>query len=62
MAMYQDLNIMKKQLRLLKDIRSLCENNKVCMVLDSEIRTLEMFINSIVIEEYNPLSTRFDIW
>lgn len=62
MAMYQDLKVIKNQLRSLKDIRRLCEDNEVCIAIDSKIHTLETVINSVVIEEYNPLSTRFDNW
>ncbi|GEM_PF-4070517 len=32
------------------------------MILNQKIRTLEKLLDSIVIEEYNPLSTRFDNW
>ncbi|CAM8162541.1 Uncharacterised protein [Klebsiella pneumoniae] len=32
------------------------------MILDNKIRVLEKLLDDIVMEEYNPLSTRFDNW
>ncbi|HIC0446260.1 TPA: hypothetical protein ACWZSZ_002409 [Escherichia coli] len=46
----------------LRGIRSFCEDDRECMILNQKIRTLEKLLDTIVIEEYNPLSTRFDNW
>ncbi|CNJ35757.1 Uncharacterised protein [Yersinia rohdei] len=46
MAQYQDFNCFKNQLRDLRHIRSLCENNGVCCKhIDSTISALEETLN-----------------
>lgn len=57
-----DKQFIRNKLRSLRVIRSSCVDDRACMILDNKIRTLEKLLDTIVIEEYNPLSTRFDNW
>lgn len=62
MANFKNENFIREHLRLLRDFRSCCVDDRELMILDNKIRVLEKLLDDIVMEEYNPLSTRFDNW
>ncbi|AZJ07662.1 TPA: hypothetical protein ACUB60_005483 [Klebsiella variicola] len=62
MANFKSKNFIRRELRLLRGLRSCCVDDRELMILDNKIRVLEKLLDDIVMEEYNPLSTRFDNW
>ena len=63
MANLKTKKSIRRQLRLLRNLREYClDDREVVKFLSNEIRVLEKLLDDIVMEEYNPLSTRFDNW
>lgn len=63
MANLKTKKSIRRQLRLLRNLREYClDDREVLKFLSNEIRVLEKLLDDIVMEEYNPLSTRFDKW
>lgn len=63
MANLKTKKSIRRQLRLLRNLREHClDDREVVKFLSNEIRVLEKLLDDIVMEEYNPLSTRFDKW
>lgn len=63
MANLKTKKSIRRQLRLLRNLREYClDDREVVKFLSNEIRVLEKLLDDIVMEEYNPLSTRFDKW
>ena len=62
MANFKSKNFIRRKLRLLRGLSSCCVADRELMILDNKIRVLEKLLDDIVMEEYNPLSTRFDNW
>ena len=63
MANLKTKNSIRRQLRWLRNLREYClDDREIVRFLSNEIRVLEKLLDDIVMEEYNPLSTRFDKW
>ncbi|MCS5939888.1 hypothetical protein [Klebsiella variicola] len=63
MANHKTKKSIRRQLRLLRNLREYClDDREVVKFLSNEIRVLEKLLDDIAMEEYNPLSTRFDKW
>ncbi|MFT2885936.1 hypothetical protein [Escherichia coli] len=63
MANLKTKKSIRRQLRLLRNLREYClDDREVVKFLSNEIRVLEKLLDDIAMEEYNPLSTRFDKW
>ncbi|EFK3693437.1 hypothetical protein AB8T65_27290 [Klebsiella pneumoniae] len=61
MANLKTKNSIRRQLRWLRNLREYClDDREIVRFLSNEIRVLEKLLDDIVMEEYNPLSTRFD--
>ncbi|HCQ8675796.1 hypothetical protein M4B69_24235 [Klebsiella pneumoniae] len=61
MANLKTKNSIRRQLRWLRNLREYClDDREIVRFLSNEIRLLEKLLDDIVMEEYNPLSTRFD--
>lgn len=63
MANLKTKNSIRRQLRWLRNLREYClDDREIVRFLSNEIRVLEKLLYDIVMEEYNPLTTRFDKW
>ncbi|MCM6016730.1 hypothetical protein M4B32_24495 [Klebsiella pneumoniae] len=63
MASIKTKESIRRQLRLLRDLREYClDDRELVKFLSNVIHVLEKLLDDIVMEEYNPLSTRFDKW
>ncbi|HDK9866471.1 TPA: hypothetical protein PVS98_005656 [Klebsiella pneumoniae] len=61
MANLKTKNSIRRQLRWLRNLREYClDDREIVRFLSNEVRVLEKLLDDIVMEEYNPLSTRFD--